>query len=93
MSDHVEKIAIISLAGRFPGANTVDKLWQKLRNGEELITRFTDGELRAQGVPQSELDNPNYVKAGSVLEDIDMFDAEFFDFNPREARLTDPQHR
>ena len=93
MSDHVEKIAIISLAGRFPGADTVDKLWQKLRNGEELITRFTDGELRAQGVPQSELDNPNYVKAGSVLEDIDMFDAEFFDFNPREARLTDPQHR
>ncbi|MEC7803869.1 MAG: type I polyketide synthase, partial [Pseudomonadota bacterium] len=93
MSDLVEKIAIISLAGRFPGANTVDKLWQKLRNGEELITRFTDDELRAQGVPQSELDNPHYVKAGSVLEDIEMFDAAFFGFTPREAKLTDPQHR
>jgi len=93
MSDHVEKIAIIGLAGRFPGARTVDELWQRLRNGEELISAYTDDELRARGVSLAELSHPAYVKAGSILEDIDMFDASFFGISPREAKLTNPQHR
>ena len=93
MSDQVEKIAVIGLAGRFPGADTVDKLWEKLRNGEELITRFTDEELIARGVSSSELNNPDYVKSGSILENIEMFDASFFGISPREAELTNPQHR
>ena len=46
MSDHVEKVAIIGLAGRFPGARTVDELWQRLRNGEELISAYTDDEFK-----------------------------------------------
>ncbi len=93
MSDHVEKIAIIGLAGRFPGARTVDELWQRLRNGEELISAYTDDDLRARGVSLAELSHPTYVKAGSILEDVDMFDASFFGISPREAKLTNPQHR
>ena len=93
MTDHVEKVAVIGLAGRFPGAKTVDELWRRLRNGEELIATYTDDELRARGVSSSDLSDPAYVKSGSILEDIDMFDASFFGISPREAKLTNPQHR
>ncbi|MEH2381697.1 MAG: SDR family oxidoreductase [Nostoc sp.] len=91
--DSLEPIAIIGMAGRFPGANNVDKFWQNLVNGVESITFFTDEELIASGVDPALLDSPNYVKAKGVLENIEMFDAVFFGFTPKEAELMDPQHR
>jgi Polyketide synthase modules and related proteins len=39
------------------------------------------------------LKNPDYVKAGATLSNIDMFDADFFGYTPRDARITDPQQR
>ncbi|RKZ90554.1 MAG: hypothetical protein DRR19_09725, partial [Candidatus Parabeggiatoa sp. nov. 1] len=45
------------------------------------------------GVDTVTLNNPNYVKAGTVLSDIEWFDASFFGFSAREAEITDPQHR
>ena len=92
-SSRYEPIAIIGMAGRFPGARNVDELWQNLRAGMESIRPFGDEELRAAGVSEEELANPAYIKAGSVLEEADLFDAQFFGFNPREAEVTDPQHR
>ncbi|WP_337886323.1 polyketide synthase, partial [Fischerella thermalis] len=91
--DDNDEIAIIGMVGRFPGANNVDKFWQNLRDGVESITCFTDEELVSAGIDSAVLRDPNYVKAGSVLEDIDLFDASFFGFTPREAEITDPQHR
>ncbi|MBP5973105.1 SDR family oxidoreductase [Brasilonema sp. CT11] len=91
--DSLEPIAIIGMTGRFPGANNVDKFWQNLVNGVESITFFTDEELIASGVDPALLNSPNYVKAKGVLEDIEMFDALFFGFTPKEAELMDPQHR
>lgn len=88
-----EQIAIIGLAGRLPGARDIEDFWEKLRNGVELISFFSDEELRASGVPYELLQNPNYVKAGGYLEDIDLFDALFFGYSPREAEILDPQHR
>src|SRR5215204_5658232 len=90
--DEVEGIAIIGLAGRFPGARNVDELWRNLRDGVESVTFFTDEEL-ADTINPAWLSNPNYVKANAVLEDADMFDGTFFGFNPREAEVLDPQHR
>ncbi|WP_337886319.1 type I polyketide synthase [Fischerella thermalis] len=87
------EIAIIGMAGRFPGAKNIEEFWQNLRNGVESITTFTNEELIADGIDPDLLNNPNYVKAGAVLEDIELFDAEFFGFNPREAEIIDPQHR
>src|SRR6185369_7858874 len=87
------EIAVIGMAGRFPGAKNLDQFWLNLSDGVESIKFFTDEELLAKGVAAELLDDPNYVKAEAVLDDIEMFDASFFDFTPREASLIDPQHR
>jgi len=89
----MEGIAIIGLAGRFPKAKNIAEFWQNLCDGIEAISQFNDQELIAAGVDSSLIKHPNYIKAGSVLEDIDLFDAGFFGFNPKEAEMTDPQHR
>jgi acyl transferase domain-containing protein len=86
-------MAVIGLAGRFPGARNVAEFWRNLRDGVESVHRFTDDELRAAGIPAEVLAHPNYVKARPRLADIDLFDAEFFGFNPREAEVLDPQQR
>ena len=91
--DAIEQIAVIGLAGRFPGAKNIEKFWQNLRNGVDSISRFTDQELESLGIDPAVLSNPNYVRAKGELEDIELFDASFFGFSPREAELMDPQHR
>ena len=88
-----QSLAIVGMAGRFPGARSIDEFWSNLRNGVESIATFSDEELVASGVPTDLLNNPQYVKARPILEDPELFDASFFGFNPREAELTDPQHR
>jgi amino acid adenylation domain-containing protein len=87
------EIAIVGLAGRFPGAADVDAFWRNLRDGVESITRFSDDELRQRGVPPSLLDDPSFVKAGVRLDGIGLFDAGFFGCTPREAEQLDPQQR
>lgn len=92
-NDGLEPIAIIGMAGRFPGAQNIDEFWQNLRDGVESITFFSEEELAAAGVDRAKLSDPNYVKANGVLADIDLLDAAFFGMNPREAQVMDPQHR
>ncbi len=91
--DSKDEIAIIGMAGRFPGAPNVDSFWQNLRDGVESISFFSDEELLSAGINPKLLNDPSYVKASGVLENIDLFDASFFGFSPREAEITDPQHR
>ncbi|MCV3216666.1 acyltransferase domain-containing protein [Plectonema radiosum NIES-515] len=88
-----DAIAIIGMAGRFPGAKNVNIFWQNLRDGVESITFFNDEELLSAGIKPKSLNDPNYVKAFGVLEDIELFDANFFGFTPKEAEIIDPQHR
>ena len=87
------EVAIIGMIGRFPGAATTEDFWRNLREGVESVTFFTDEELLASGIDSASLKSPNYVKAGRYINDIDMFDASFFGFSPREAEILDPQHR
>lgn len=87
------EVAIIGLAGRFPGAKDIDEFWHNLINGVESISSFSDEELLSEGIDQASLDNPDYVTAGSVLADVEKFDAAFFGYTPREAEIIDPQHR
>ncbi|HEU4322645.1 MAG TPA: beta-ketoacyl synthase N-terminal-like domain-containing protein [Roseiflexaceae bacterium] len=86
-------IAIIGMAGRFPGAPDLDTFWQNLAEARDVLTRFSDEQLAAAGVPAEEYGNPNYVKAGMVLDGVEEFDAGFFGYNPSEAALLDPQQR
>src|SRR5487761_1774671 len=86
-------LAIIGLAGRFPGATNVGLFWQNVARGVKSIRFFSDAELLAAGVEPTLLRHPNYVKAGAILEDSDRFDAAFFGYTRREAEVMDPQHR
>ena len=88
-----DSIAIVGMDGRFPGAKNIEEFWDNLKHGRESITHFSDEELLAVGIDEKTLENPNYVKAGAFLEDIDLFDANFFGYNPKEASAIDPQHR
>ncbi|NES77481.1 MULTISPECIES: type I polyketide synthase [unclassified Okeania] len=76
------EIAIIGVSGRYPRSQNINQFWQNLINGVELTSVF----------PTVNNDNQT-IKAGSILEDVDLFDANFFSINPREAEIMDPQHR
>ena len=86
-------IAVVGRALRVPGARNVSEYWDNLHQGKESIRRLSDDELRAGGVDPALLADPAYVKWGAPLEDLELFDAGFFGFSPREAAIMDPQHR
>ena len=91
--NYVDKIAIIGMAGRFPGAKNLEEFWWNLRDGVESISFFSYEELIASGIDSVLLDNSNYVRAGVLLEDKELFDADFFGYSPRQAEIIDPQQR
>jgi acyl transferase domain-containing protein len=86
-------IAIIGMAGRFPGAKNIDELWQLLKSGKNSLTPLADAELAAAGVSPALIANENYVKSCMKLEGFDRFDAGFFGYSPRQATSMDPQAR
>ncbi|MBD0319167.1 MAG: acyltransferase domain-containing protein, partial [Gemmatimonadetes bacterium] len=86
-------IAVVGLAGRFPGAANPDQFWANLRDGVESSTPLTDEQLLAAGVDPALIADPDYVKVGYVLDGMEQFDAGFFGFSPRDAAIMDPQHR
>ncbi|MGC5360539.1 type I polyketide synthase [Streptomyces sp. DT24] len=86
-------IAVVGMAGRFPGAADPERLWEAIRNGSELISRPTDEEAREEGVGTELTSSPGYVPAAGVLGAVGLFDARFFGIGNREADLMDPQHR
>ncbi|GGO22422.1 hypothetical protein GCM10010116_45230 [Microbispora rosea subsp. aerata] len=90
-NDH--EIAIIGIGCRFPGAANAAEFWQQLKRGTESITFISPEEMDAVGVPRKLREDPDYVPAQSVLTDSELFDADFFGINPREATAMDPQHR
>src|SRR5436305_659691 len=86
-------IAIIGMAGRFPGADNVGEFWRNLRDGVDAIRDLTDDELRAAGVDPALLAHPSLVKVMGMPRGVDRFDATFFGFSHREAEVMDPQQR
>lgn len=75
-------IAIIGMDCKFPGANNLDEYWELLKTGRSVV-RDTDENI----------DDRMYIKKSIVLDDIDKFDAKFFNISPREAKYIDPQQR
>lgn len=87
------EIAVVGIGARLPGARDYFDYWRNLSQSVESVRRLSDEELRAAGVSEDELHDPNYVKACAVLDDLELFDAPFFGFSKREASVLDPQHR
>ncbi len=90
MASSDEPIAIVGMAGRFPGAPNLEKLWANLRDGVESVRRFTRDELDPSC---KDTERPEYVAARPMLEDADHFDAAFFGMPAQEAAVIDPQQR
>ena len=94
MQDSVlEPIAIIGMSGRFPSAKNIDEFWENMRNGVRAIQFFPEEVALANQVDPELLKKPEFVRAHGTIGDLDMFDANFFNMSPREARMLDPQHR
>jgi myxalamid-type polyketide synthase MxaC len=86
-------VAIIGMAGRFPGAADVQSFWKLVRDAVEGLRTLDESELRRAGVREQTLAHPNYMRRAGSLVDIAAFDAGFFGFSRREADALDPQHR
>ena len=93
INKRVPKIAVIGMAGRFPGAKDIDEFWDNIKNGVESISFFSTRELEQGGADPQSSQDPNYVRANGVLADIEYFDAAFFKYSPNEAEMMDPQLR
>lgn len=92
------RVAVIGMSGRFPGADSVEQLWENLRGGVESVRRFDAAQLAAAGVPRAEYEHPDYVPVSGVLGAAGPaaaleFAADLFGVSAREAAMTDPQHR
>ncbi|MET9760110.1 SDR family NAD(P)-dependent oxidoreductase [Streptomyces sp. NPDC006372] len=88
-----EPIAVVGLAGRFPGAADVTEFWRNLAEERNSIVHQDPTALRDAGVREEELASPDYVPAVAMMPDADLFDARLFSMTPREATVRDPQHR
>ncbi|MGW7688463.1 SDR family oxidoreductase [Streptomyces asiaticus] len=91
--EDLDRVAVIGMAGRFPGADDVETFWTNLAEGREGISVLSEEELTASGVDPALLARDDYVRAKGVLDGADLFDEGFFGYTPREAELLDPQHR
>lgn len=86
-------IAVIGLAGKFPGADNIDTFWKNILVGKESLTHFNDEELIASGIDAELLAHPNYIKVKGFLDEVEYFDSAFFDYTDKDADLMDPQIR
>ncbi len=86
-------VAVVGMAGRFPGAASVTQFWENLCAGAESIETLSEESLTAAGVSAATLADPTYVRRAPLLDGIDEFDAEYFGMNPYTARMMDPQQR
>ncbi|MGF7081456.1 amino acid adenylation domain-containing protein [Mucilaginibacter sp. UYCu711] len=85
-------IAVIGMAGRFPGAETIEDLWDILKEGKETISFFSDDEIDS-AIPTGLKNDPDYVKARGIIENAKNFDPAFFGLNVKLAQVMDPQQR
>ena len=86
-------VAVIGMAGRFPGADDLDAFWENLAAGREAIRPVTDEEFLAAGGDPRDLGDPTLIRMVSAVEGIDRFDSGFFGYSPAEAAVVDPQQR
>ncbi|MCA9958472.1 MAG: polyketide synthase, partial [Anaerolineales bacterium] len=91
-----EPLAIVGMGCRFPGgANDLESFWQVLVDGLDVITEVPPErwDIDAYYDPDPDAPGKTYTRWGGFLENVDLFDPEFFGIAPREAVTMDPQQR
>lgn len=86
--EQVDDIAIVGMACRFPESTDIDDFWALLKDGDNAISEVSEQRIKLTG----EL-FPEQLKFAGFIQDIDQFDAGFFNISPREAEDMDPQQR
>ncbi|QUH01863.1 acyltransferase domain-containing protein [Saccharopolyspora erythraea] len=91
----VDPIAVVGMAGRFPGAADLAEFWQQLCAGSDAITEIPKDRYDVDAIYEPAPSSPGRTSSrwGGFLERIDEFDATFFGISPREATRVDPQQR
>jgi len=94
MSEMLEHaVAVIGMSGRFPDANNIEDFWKHILESKESTHLFSDKELIDAGISRERIHASHYVKRRGILDNIELFDADFFGIPSYEAELIDPQHR
>ncbi|MCB0196766.1 MAG: SDR family NAD(P)-dependent oxidoreductase, partial [Anaerolineae bacterium] len=88
-------VAVIGLAGRFPGADNLDQYWHNLKEGICSVAKIPPErwDVARYYDPDPHAPNTSYSQWGGFLSDIDKFDPRFFNLSPAEAKVMDPQQR
>lgn len=84
-------VAVIGMAVRVPGAGDLEQFWQNLVHRRESVVELDEADLLERGVTPQRLSDPDYVRVGAPVADLEDFDAELFGLTPRDAAATDPQ--
>ncbi|MDW3191301.1 MAG: beta-ketoacyl synthase N-terminal-like domain-containing protein [Cytophagales bacterium] len=87
------EIAVIGMACRFPKSRNIQEFWEHIRAGDELVTQFSDEDLKTFGVDPKIKADPGYVAAEAIVDEPGHFDAAFFGIPDSDAMMMDPQQR
>lgn len=92
---HIDDIAIIGISGRYPQANNLETFWENLKTGKDCVSEIPKNRWDYALYYDANKDKTGkvYSKWGGFIEDVDRFDANFFNISPRDAVLLDPQER
>lgn len=90
-----QPLAIIGMACRFPGVETPEELWARLRDGVDMVTEIPNTRWNIDDYYNMTRPTPGkmYTREGAFINNVDHFDPTFFGISPREAVGIDPQQR
>ncbi|MES2355415.1 MAG: beta-ketoacyl synthase N-terminal-like domain-containing protein [Pseudomonadota bacterium] len=88
-------VAIVGMACRFPGADSVDAYWHMLETGTDAITEVPPDRWSVDDYYDAEWPKPGKMNTrwGGFINGVAEFDASFFGISPLEAESMDPQQR
>ena len=90
-----DQIAVIGMAGRFPGCADLESYWKLLAEGRDAVSEIPSERWNLEEFYSADPEAPGKIvsRNGGFLRRVDEFDASFFNVSPREAELMDPQQR
>ncbi|WDT53170.1 SDR family NAD(P)-dependent oxidoreductase [Streptomyces sp. G7(2002)] len=88
-------IAVIGMAGRYPGADTLEEFWELLSEGRHSFEPVPESRWRHSDIyfDERDVDGKTVVKTGTFLRDVAAFDPRYFNISQRDAELLSPEVR